>query len=45
MPTVDTDVVVLAIAQFDQISPEDLWIVFGTDLISNSNSDYELIKI
>ena len=28
--TVDTDVVVLAIAMFDQISPEELWIAFGT---------------
>lgn len=28
--TVDTDVVVLAIAMFNQISPEELWIAFGT---------------
>ena len=30
MRTVDTDVVVLAIAIFDRISPEELWIAFGT---------------
>ncbi len=28
--TVDTDVVVLAIAMFDRIDPEEFWIAFGT---------------
>ena len=28
--TVDTDIVVLVIAIFDRISPEELWIAFGT---------------
>ena len=37
--TVDTDVVVLAIAMFDQISPEELWIAFGT------GSDFHFIPV
>ena len=28
--TVDTDVVVLAIAMFHQINPDELWLAFGT---------------
>ena len=39
MRTVDTDVVVLAIAMFDQISPEELWIAFGT------GSDFHYIPV
>ena len=28
--TLDTDVVVLAIAMFHQINPDELWLAFGT---------------
>ena len=30
MSTVDTDVVVNAIAMFNQINPDELWLAFGT---------------
>ena len=39
MHTVDTDVVVIAIAMFNQINPDELWLAFGV----GSNFRYILV--